>query len=281
MSGISASTEAVYRPCYHIDLATKKATLGKYNYTEMMKKAAQQTDDSITYYEPDEYGRVFVDPAHPSRATFEPADTSGIPLPDPSSARIPAVNTKAEEKEKARKKEEREEQDKQAQLLQEEQIWMDQLEPMLRTYGTPGYRMDYQSWTLAPDPNYFSDLLAKQSELVKTGESQLTQQEIEELSGKCDISQMSSLEYKDLIDYLADKGVIDRPEPLDFDPGEPIRIKGGQAWLESAGTTRNTGTPGIVQFLHPSLAERYNRLLAEQAAAKALLSTGRMDFAHS
>ena len=44
MSGISTSTEAVYRTCYHIDLAAKKATLGKYNYTEMMKKAAQQTD---------------------------------------------------------------------------------------------------------------------------------------------------------------------------------------------------------------------------------------------
>ena len=86
MSGISTFTEAVYMPCYHIDLSAKKATLGKYNYTEMMKKAAQQTDDNITYYEPDEYGRVFVDPAHPSRATFEPADTSDISLPTPSSA---------------------------------------------------------------------------------------------------------------------------------------------------------------------------------------------------
>lgn len=84
MSGISTSTKSVYRTCYHIDLAAQKETLGKYNYTEMMKKAAQQTDDNITYYEPDEYGRVFVDPAHPSRATFESADTSGISLLAPT-----------------------------------------------------------------------------------------------------------------------------------------------------------------------------------------------------
>lgn len=134
---------------------------------------------------------------------------------------------------------------------------------------------------LAPIPNYFSDLLAKQAELAKSGESQLTQQEIEELSGKCDRKKMSSQECKDLVNYLADKGVIDRPEPLDFDPGERIYIKGGQAWLESVGTTRNTGTPGIAQFLRPSLTKRYNRLLAEQAAAKALLSTSSMDLTHS
>lgn len=278
MSSISTSTEAVYRTCYHIDLAAKKATLGKYNYTDMMKKAAQQTDDNITYYEPDKYGRVFVDPAHPSRATFEAADTSDISLPAPSSAYMPAVNTKAEEQEKAQKKEERKDQDEQAQLLREERLQMEQMEAMLRKFGMPGYRMDFQSWTLTPDPDYFSNLLARQSELVKNGESQLTQQEIEELSGKCDMTQMSSQEYKDLVNYLADKGVIDRPEPLDFDPGEPVRIKGWQAWLEPAGTTRSTDTPGIPQFLHPSLAERYNRLLAEQAAAKALQSTGRMDF---
>lgn len=281
MSGISTFTEAVYMPCYHIDLSAKKATLGKYNYTEMMKKAAQQTDDNITYYEPDKYGRVFVDPAHPSRATFEPADTSDISLPAPSSAYMPAVNTKAEETEKAQKKEERKNQDEQAKLLREERLQMDQMEAMLRKFGMSGYRMDFQSWTLTPDPNYFSDLLAKQSELAKNGESKLTQQEIEELSGKCDINQMSSQEYKDLVNYLVDKGVIARPEPLGFDPGEPVYIKGGQAWLEPTGTMWNTGKPGVAQFLHPSLEEFHNRLRAEQAAAKVLQSIGRMDSARS
>ena len=171
MSGISTFTEAVYMPCYHIDLSAKKATLGKYNYTEMMKKAAQQTDDNITYYEPDKYGRVFVDPAHPSRATFEPADTSDISLPAPSSAYMPAVNTKAEETEKAQKKEERKNQDEQAKLLREERLQMDQMEAMLRKFGMSGYRMDFQSWTLTPDPNYFSDLLAKQQSWPKTGKA--------------------------------------------------------------------------------------------------------------
>ena len=281
MSGISTFTEAVYMPCYHIDLSAKKATLDKYNYTEMMKKAAQQTDDNITYYEPDKYGRVFVDPAHPSRAAFEPADTSDISLPAPSSAYMPAVNTKAEETEQVQKKEERKNQDEQAKLLREERLQMDQMEAMLRKFGMPGYRMDFQSWTLTPDPNYFSDLLAKQSELAKNGESKLTQQEIEELSGKCDMNQMSSQEYKDLVNYLVDKGVIARPEPLGFDPGEPVYIKGGQAWLEPTGTMWNTGKPGVAQFLHPSLEEFHNRLRAEQAAAKVLQSIGRMDSARS
>lgn len=171
MSGISTFTEAVYMPCYHIDLSAKKATLGKYNYTEMMKKAAQQTDDNITYYEPDKYGRVFVDPAHPSRAAFEPADTSDISLPAPSSAYMPAVNTKAEETEKVQKKEERKDQDEQAKLLREERLQMDQMEAMLRKFGMLGYRMDFQSWTLTPDPNYFSDLLAKQQSWPKTGKA--------------------------------------------------------------------------------------------------------------
>ena len=93
----------------------------------------------------------------------------------------------------------------------------------------PSYTMDYDKMALVPIPNYFSDLLAKQAELAKSGESQLTQQEIEELSGKCDINQMSSQECKDFINYLADKGVIDRPEPLGFDPGELVRVISQQA----------------------------------------------------
>ena len=52
------------------------------------------------------------------------------------------------------------------------------------------------------------------------------------------MNQMSSQEYKDLVNYLVDKGVIARPEPLGFDPGEPVYIKGGQAWLEPTGTMR-------------------------------------------
>lgn len=285
MSGISASTEAVYRTCCHIDLSARKATLGKYNYTEMMEKRKTFTPpEGVTSWEPGEYGRVYIDPNHPWQASLEPAeptDCSDIPLPDPGKIALPGVNTRVEERQRAQKKEERKEQDEQARLLREECLQIEQMEAMLRKFGMPGYRMDFQSWTLTPDPDYFSNLLARQSELAKSGESQLTQQEIEELSEKCDITQMSSQEYKDLVNYLADKGVIDHPEPLGFDPGEPVRIKGGQAWLESARTTRNTDTPGIAQFLHPSLTERYNRLLAEQAAAKVLQSTGRMDFTRS
>lgn len=142
----------------------------------------------------------------------------------------------------------------------------------------PGYAMDYERMVLAPIPNYFSDLLAKEAELIKSGESHLTQKEIEELSGKCDRSQMSSQEYKDFLNYLADKGVIDRPKELDFDPGERISIKGGQAWLESgkAKSGQSIGIPGVAHFLHPSLAERHKKLLAEQATTEMLRKTGRI-----
>lgn len=142
----------------------------------------------------------------------------------------------------------------------------------------PGYAMDYEKMILAPIPNYFSDLLTKQTELTKSGGDQLTQQEIDELSGKCDMNQMSSQEYKDFLNYLADKGVIDRPKDLDFDPGERISIKGGQAWLESgkAKSGQSIGIPGVAHFLHPSLAERHKKLLAEQATTEMLRKTGRI-----
>ena len=87
---------------------------------------------------------------------------------------MPAVNTKAEETEKVQKKEERKDQDEQAKLLREERLQMDQMdqmEAMLRKFGMSGYRMDFQSWTLTPDPNYFSDLLAKQQSWPKTGKA--------------------------------------------------------------------------------------------------------------
>lgn len=133
----------------------------------------------------------------------------------------------------------------------------------------PGYAIDYDKMILAPIPNYFSDLLAKQTELVQRGESQLTQEEIKELSSKCDISQMSAQEHKDFVNYLADKGVIDRPESLEFDPGERISIKGGQAWLEEEGAkpVRGSGVLDVPQFLHPYLEGQYKKLLAEQAVA--------------
>ena len=41
-------------------------------------------------------------------------------------------------------------------------------------------------------------------------------------------------------------------------------------WLAESWTMRNTGKPGVAQFLHPSLAEFHNRLRAEQAAAKVI-----------
>ena len=80
---------------------------------------------------------------------------------------------------------------------------------------------------------------------------------------------MSAQEHKDFVNYLADKGVIDRPESLEFDPGERISIKGGQAWLEEEGAkpVRGSGVLDVPQFLHPYLEGQYKKLLAEQAVA--------------
>ena len=134
------------------------------------------------------------------------------------------------------------------------------------------YRLDYETMILSPDPNYFPDLLAKQAELAKTGESKLTQQEIEDISEKYDTKQMSN---RDLVNYLADKGVIDRPKTLDYDAGERVVYTGPQAWLEPEKPKYGQiVTPGVNHLLSSIMEEMHKKLLAEQAAAEALRSTG-------
>ena len=84
MSSISGTTGAVYRSCYYIDTSTGTMSLGKYNYTEMMEKMmSAPAKEGITYWEPDEYGRIYIAPRHPMKATLEYEDASNIPLPDP------------------------------------------------------------------------------------------------------------------------------------------------------------------------------------------------------
>lgn len=100
---------------------------------------------------------------------------------------------------------------------------------------------------VTPIPGFFSDILAKESELAKTGENKLTAEEIELFSGKCDMSEMTSQEYKDIVDLLADKGLVERPKPLDYDPGERVCITGWQASFEPARTP--TGPFNVARFL--------------------------------
>lgn len=134
---ISVPSEPVYRTCYHLNLSTKEATLGQYNYTETMKKmagrAAEDKKDGITYWEPDEYGRVWIDPKNPSHATLEPAgpaDYSGVQLPAPG-ASTPPSSSKAEEKRKEKKEEEQKLQEERLRLFREERERMAQQEAML------------------------------------------------------------------------------------------------------------------------------------------------------
>lgn len=116
MSSISGTAGAVYHPCYYINTSTGKMTFGKYNYTEMMEKMRSvPSKEGITYWEPDEYGRVYIDPEHPWQATLESEDGTNISLPDPGSAGLPS-DGKEEERQKAEKKEERK--------AREEQLWM-------------------------------------------------------------------------------------------------------------------------------------------------------------
>ena len=98
----------------------------------------------------------------------------------------------------------------------------------LALYATaPGYRFDREKLMVTPIPGFFSDILAKESELAKTGENKLTAE--------------------DIVDLLADKGLVERPKPLDYDPGERVCITGWQASFEPARTP--TGPFNVARFL--------------------------------
>ncbi len=150
----------------------------------------------------------------------------------------------------------------------------------------PTHKYDYEAKRFAPNLNFFSDLMAEQAELAKKGRSKLTQKEIEEYSGKCDMSQMSHKEIQDFLNFLYDKGVIDRPPSFECEheiiavhPGDLIRariVAEGAEAEEKWGENADLGPRGVVRFSCPCLDEMYEKLLAEQAAAEALRSIGRM-----
>ena len=154
----------------------------------------------------------------------------------------------------------------------------------------PTHKYDYETKTFGPNLNFFSDLMAKQAELAKEGGSKLTQKEIEEYSGKCDMSQMSHEEIQDFLNFLYDKDVIDRPPSCDCkheiialkpsDRKAEILAEGAEA-EEKWGENADLGPRGVVRFLCPCLDEMYEELLAEQAAARVLWSIGRMDSIHA
>ena len=121
MNGISAPAEPVYRTCYAYNSATGKMEFRQYNYTEMLEKMKTSTPpEGITYWEPDEYGRVYIDPRHPRWSALECEDASHISLPTPGKAALPGVNTRTEEKQRAEKAEERKIQADQLRLFREE-----------------------------------------------------------------------------------------------------------------------------------------------------------------
>ena len=149
----------------------------------------------------------------------------------------------------------------------------------------PSYQYDYERKVFAPNLNFFSDLMAEQAELAKKGGSKLTQEEIEEYSGKCDMSQMSHEEIQGFLNFLYDKGVIDRPPSCDCkheiialkpsDRKAEILAEGAKA-EEKWGENADLGPRDVVRFLSPCLDEMYEELLAELAAAEALRSIGRI-----
>lgn len=120
MSSISLSSEPIYRTCYAYNSSTGKMEYRKYNYSEMLEKAASAPPrKGITYWEPDEYGRVYIDPKHPWQATLESEDSANVPLPDPASASLPAGG-ETDEKRRTAKKEEREAQEERLRMFREE-----------------------------------------------------------------------------------------------------------------------------------------------------------------
>ncbi len=91
---ISIPAEPVYRTCCAYNSSIGKMEFRTYNYTKMLQKMKDSTPPKgVTYWEPDEYGRVFIDPNHPMQATLEPdtpRDYSKVRLPDPGSYGLPA-----------------------------------------------------------------------------------------------------------------------------------------------------------------------------------------------
>lgn len=116
MNGISMPAEPVYRTCWAYNSSTKQMEHKTYNYTEMLERVKSSTPpEGITYWVPDEYGRVYIDPNHPMQAVIEsdePLDCSDIRLPAPGSAALPAGSgrkerTKKEEEQKLQEERER------------------------------------------------------------------------------------------------------------------------------------------------------------------------------
>lgn len=126
MNGISTPAEPVYRTCYAYNSSTRKMEYRTYNYTEMLEKMKTSAPpEGVTYWEPDEHGRVYIDPRHPMHAAIEstqPPDYDHVRLPDPGKAALPGVNTRTEEKQRAQKKEERKEENEQIRLLREDRL---------------------------------------------------------------------------------------------------------------------------------------------------------------
>ena len=118
---ISIPTEPVYRPCYYYDSSTGKMALGQYNYTEMLEKlAAAPERHDITYWVPDEYGRVLIDPKHPWQASLESEDASDIRLPSSCLSGLPAVGNSRTERRHAEQEKERKLQEERLRLFREE-----------------------------------------------------------------------------------------------------------------------------------------------------------------
>ncbi len=123
MNGISMPAEPVYRTCYAYNSSTGKMEFQRYNYTEMLEKMKNSTPpEGRSYWEPDEYGRVYIDPNHPSYGTLECEDASGVQLPDPGRAALPGVNTRTEERQRAQKREEKKEQEERVRMLREDRL---------------------------------------------------------------------------------------------------------------------------------------------------------------
>ena len=124
--------------------------------------------------------------------------------------------------------------------------------------------------------------MAEQAELAKKGGSKLTQEEIEEYSGKCDMSQMSGEEIKDFLNFLYDKGVVERPpyhceHEIQVSPGNHAgpMVEGAEA-LAKWGLHADLGPRDVVLIGCCCFDEMYEELLAEQAKTEVLRSMGRM-----
>ena len=119
MSGLNPSFfKKEIRSDFLVDEKRKKVWAVELEMLEKLDEVCKNHD--ITYWVPDEYGRVLIDPKHPWQASLESEDASDIRLPSSCLSGLPAVGNSRTERRHAEQEKERKLQEERLRLFREE-----------------------------------------------------------------------------------------------------------------------------------------------------------------